>query len=103
MPSAELCRVGHRNFADIVKTEDVVSRRWLGLSRTRTNIRKKVFQVSCSGMNETVTIGTLKDVRKHCQLREEDGVDSEAFYSGLDRVDYFLNAYRNILKKLSHQ
>lgn len=90
-----------RNFADIYKTEEVIQRKWLGMRAVKRPVRKKVFQISCAGMNQTVPVDSVKEVRRRCHLRDTDGVDSHAFYGSLDPLDYFLNMYRNILKKLA--
>ncbi|MHB1157151.1 MAG: type II toxin-antitoxin system death-on-curing family toxin [Phycisphaerales bacterium] len=91
----------NNNFSNIFKNEEITERKWLGFAVKRSNVRKKVFQIACSGMNQTVQISTIKEVRRKCNLREEDGVDSDSFYGTQDRVDHFLNEYRNILKRLS--
>lgn len=90
----------HKNFADIVKVEEVVDRKWLGLVTKTRKVENKVFQIACSGMNQIVQLSTIKQVRKYCKLRDIDQVDSTIFYEGLDRVDFFLNQYRNTLRRL---
>ncbi len=90
-----------QNYADIYTTEKVVQHIWLGIGRRVVPMRKKVFQIACAGMNATVPVSTVKEVRRRCKLRDIDGVDSETFYRQLDPLDHFLNVYRNILKKLS--
>jgi death-on-curing family protein len=92
----------YKNFADIVRFSKVTKRSWLGFSSTQS-VEEKVTQISCSGMNSIVQVNTVKEVRKRCALRNEDGVDSEIFYGGLDRLDFFLNHYRKILHRLANQ
>jgi len=98
----ELCDP-YCNFADIMKTEERIERGWLGLTTKRIPVRKKVFQIACSGLNQTLQISTIKEIRKRCSLQEEDGVDSEQFYAGADRLDFFLNSYRKILQRLAKE
>ncbi|GAB4195602.1 MAG: hypothetical protein Kow00105_09830 [Phycisphaeraceae bacterium] len=90
----------YKNYADIIKIEEVVEWKWLSMIKKTRRVEKKVSQIACSGMNQTVEINTIKRVRKQCGLRDVDGVDSEVFYGGLDRADFFLNQYRNILRRL---
>jgi len=47
-----------------------------------------------------VSLKDLKSLRKLCNLREEDGVDSDAFYDEADAVDAFVNRYRTVLRRL---
>lgn len=97
----DLCDPNH-NFADIFKTEEVVGRSWLGFAKRRA-VRKKVFQIACSGPNQTVQVSTIKEIRKRCKLQELDGVDSDQFYSGAERTDFYLNSYRKILNRLAYE
>jgi hypothetical protein len=48
-------------------------------------------------------VGAIKHVRQICQLREEDGVDSDAFYDSTALIDSFVNTYRRTLNKLARR
>jgi death-on-curing protein len=54
---------------------------------------------------ESVIISTenIKFVRKVCKLREEDGVDSDAFYGDGATIDTFINQHRKILQRLANK
>ena len=52
------------------------------------------------GENRDVEISAIKRVREKCRLREEDGVDSEAFYFDYIPLDDFVNKYRIVLRRL---
>ena len=46
-------------------------------------------------------IGAIKKVRQICRLREEDGIDSDAFYNETAIIDSFVNRYRSVLRRLA--
>jgi len=67
------------------------------------NVAKHIGSIPYPGDSQFVALKYLKYVRQVCSLREEDGVDSEAFYSEGDIVDAFINRYRTILRKLANK
>jgi death-on-curing family protein len=98
------CRFGEPrgNFVDVYRDEEVSSTGFLGLGTPKKKIRQsKVTQVSYPGEGTLVPVSTIKMVRKQCQLVAEHGVDSRAFYDEEATVDYFLNQYRSLLKRLA--
>lgn len=50
-----------------------------------------------------ISIQNIKLIRKVCKLREEDGVDSDAFYGDGATVDTFINQHRKILQRLANR
>ncbi|MFF4118351.1 type II toxin-antitoxin system death-on-curing family toxin [Streptomyces sp. NPDC001714] len=62
-----------------------------------TNVDSIVFP----GMARDVDIQVIKRVRERCRLREEDGVDTDAFYGGFHPIDEFINKYRLVLRRLA--
>jgi death-on-curing protein len=98
------CRFGEPrdNFVDLYLDEEYLETGFLGLGKPRKKIRQsKVTQLSYPGEGSFVHVNTIKMVRKHCHLLAEDGVDSRAFYDEKATVDYILNQYRNLLKRLA--
>lgn len=73
-----------------------------GVIRREQFIERKVIgRLGFRNEGETVSRKTMKQLRTMCRLREEDGVDSEAFYGGADVVDAFVNQYRTVLRRLA--
>jgi len=93
----------HDNSIAIYKDVEIVEQGFLGLGKPRIRIRNsKITHIAYAGDKVEVDGRTIKMIRKLCKLSNEDGVDSNLFYynSGV-RVDYMINKYRTILKKLS--
>jgi hypothetical protein len=98
------CRFGepHDNSVAVHRDEEYFETGFLGLGKRRTRIRQaKVTQVSYPGESALVPINTIKMIRKQCKLLSEDGVDSRAFYDEEATVDYILNQYRTLLRRLA--
>lgn len=90
------------NFIDIFQDEQFEKRGFLGMGKPRIEKRtRRVLQLSYAGDGELVRVATIHKIRKACNLMPEDGVDSRMFYDGEARVDYVINEYRHILKKLA--
>jgi len=64
---------------------------------------QKITTITYHGPSETVGWDTIKHVRKECELREEDGCDSNSFYNDADIIDGFINNYRKILYRLANK
>jgi death-on-curing protein len=71
------------------------------LRRERVLEHKAIGRIGFRNEGETVSRKTMKQLRAMCRLREEDGVDSEAFYGNADVVDAFVNQYRTVLRRLA--
>ena len=88
---------------DVYRSEEWTETGFWGLGKPKRRVRQaKVTQVSYSGEGELVSVNTIKMIRKHCYLLAENGVDSRAFYDFEATVDYFLNQYRTLLKRLAN-
>lgn len=79
---------------------EVTKRKGL-LKRERKVERKTIGRIGYRNEGETVSIRTVKQLRRMCKLTEEDGVDAEAFYEGADIIDTFVNRYRTVLRRLA--
>jgi prophage maintenance system killer protein len=80
----------------------IVRRRNLFSSNTVTEY-KRIGSIGYRNEGETVSMKTVKDVRRMTGLREEDGCDSESFYAGAEHFDVFINQYRTILRRLARR
>jgi len=70
------------------------------LSKKKKTEEKKIGNIPFPGATIEVPVRTIKYVREKCKFREEDGVDSEAFYAGQIIIDSFINKYRTLLRRL---
>lgn len=71
------------------------------LKRRVERVRKHIGTVGWPGEHRVMGVGAIKQLRKICLLTEEDGVDSDAFYSDTAIVDTFVNRYRSLLRRLA--
>lgn len=85
------------NSIDVVKY--VERSEWLGLRKTRE--RQRVMRMPWPKEGATVSKGVMRDVRRACNLAEDDGVDSAAFYSAKRQADYFVAKYKATLRRLA--
>jgi death-on-curing protein len=88
------------NSIDVIK--EIETRR--GFIRTRVvTEEKRIGTIPYPRENTIVGIKNLKYVRKMCNLTEEHGVDSDAFYDEGAIINSFINQYRTILRKLARK
>ncbi len=86
------------NMIEIVKyTEE--KKGWI--RRRVEPVRTHMGTIGWPGENREMYIKDIKKVRQICRLREEDGVDSDAFYSDTAIIDSFVNRYRAVLRRLA--
>lgn len=86
----------HSNSIDIVKAEQKRT-----LLRGMKVVEKRLGSIGYRDEGTEVSFKDLRNLRQTCDLTEEDGVDSEAFYDGADVVDAFVNRYRTVLRRLA--
>jgi len=89
------------NSVEIVRYVDE-QRGFLWKKRTE-RVRKHVLFIPVSGDSSRVPMKTIKKVREVCALREEDGVDTEAFYNEEAVIDAIINQYRTLLRRLARR
>ena len=88
----------HSNSVDVVR--EVHKKK--GVIRREDRVEWKVIgRIGFRNEGETVSRKTMTELRRMSRLREEDGVDSDAFYGGADAVDGFVNQYRTVLRRLA--
>ncbi len=88
------------NSIDVLKYERVK----VGFLKRREEVREKhIMSIGYPGDNKFVPIGTIKQVRRVCNLTEADGLDSRSFYDEEAVVDGFVCRYAKILKKLARR
>lgn len=86
------------NSIDIVKLE----MRTKGLIRKKEiETHKRIGNIPYPGEHRSVSVKDIKNVRRICRLREEDGVDSDAFYDDTAVLHGFVNIYRKVLRYLA--
>jgi death-on-curing protein len=85
------------NMIEVVVYTDVPG----GFLRPARTERRRIGNIGWTGDNRTLAVREIKRVRQLCRLREEDGVDSDAFYREFDVVDSFVNRYRTLLRRLA--
>jgi death-on-curing family protein len=84
------------NAMDIFKAEE--ERR---LFRKPRMVQKRIGTIGYCDDGTIVSLKDLKMIRRICNLTEEDGIDSDAFYDQEAIVDAFINKYRKTLWRLS--
>lgn len=79
-----------------------VTERKVGFIRSRTVVElKHIDSIGYPGDGKFVPLKVLKQVRRRCDLTEELGIDSDAFYDSDAAVDEFINDYRKTLRRLA--
>jgi death-on-curing protein len=73
------------------------------LFRSPKTVRQHIATIRYPREGVVISIDNIKYIRKVCKLREEDGVDSEAFYGDGATIDTFINQHRRILKRLANK
>jgi hypothetical protein len=91
---------GRGNQRDVVRFE--TTRPMFPWGQPR-KVRKRIGSVGYHDEGSFVFVTEMKRIRQLCGLREEDGVDSDAFYGSAAIVDAFVNKYRRILRRLARR
>ncbi len=87
----------HSNSVDVTRLETIET---AFLRRRKTQVRR-LGTIGYHDEGAEVSLKDLKAVRRMCQLTEQDGVDSDAFYGDADVIDAFVNRYRTVLRRLA--
>jgi hypothetical protein len=88
----------HSNSVEVIREAP----RKRGVLRRELIVERKVIgRIGFRNEGESVSRKTMRHLRLMCRLREEDGVDSDAFYGNADVVDGFVNQYRTVLRRLA--
>lgn len=101
-----LSRYKHRleypadNYIDIVKDE--VRVRGL-IRRTREMVTVSVMRIRFPGWRSEVNASTVRAVRKKLNLEDRDGVDSRAFFHGVDPLEALISTYKGPLQRLANR
>lgn len=86
------------NTIDIVRNEE---RKKGFIRKKKIEYKKRIGNVPYPGEHKTISIKYIKYIRNICLLREEDGIDSNAFYDDTVILHSFVNKYRKILRNLA--
>ena len=89
------------NSAEIVKYVD--EERGFLWKRRIERVRKHILHIPVSNDSARVPVRAIKKVREVCSLREQDGVDTEAFYDEEVVIDAIINEYRTLLRRLARR
>ena len=89
------------NYIDIVKYETRTTKKFLGLFPKSEKMRIRVGQVGFPRWTSPVSKGSLKIVRETTGLTSKDGVDSGAFFAGLDPMQSLITSYHAPLMRLA--
>ena len=73
------------------------------LFRPPKTVRLHIATIGYPRESVVISMENIKFVRKVCKLREEDGVDSDAFYGDGATIDAFINQHRKILVRLANK
>jgi|SRR5579863_468938 len=87
------------NRIDIVAVEQIRDGFWF--FKTTKESKRRVIRIGWPRDGAVVGRQLLKDVREACRLTEDDGIDSRMFYASERPVDYFINSYRAVLRRLA--
>jgi death-on-curing protein len=91
----------HDNYIDIYQRESSVTHSFFGLTVTRHHKARKVKTIGYPGPNAEISRSAIRQIREDCGLREQDGIDSAAFYDAEAILDYYFNHYRSVLERLA--
>jgi len=89
-----------QNSAEVVRYVKVKR----GILRRREELaRQKIATIGYRDEGTTVAKGEVKRIRQDCKLTEEDGCDSQSFYSTGERIGSFVLRYRRVLRRLGRR
>jgi death-on-curing protein len=82
---------------------DVVRYRWVrrNIFSKRERVGARVAHIPYPREGMDVGRKVLKTVREVCRLTENDGYDSDMFYSAETHLDVFINRYKRTLRRLA--
>ena len=86
----------HDNNIDVVRYKTP----FFGFGK-RTPRREKIWRIPYPRDGAQVGRATLRELRERCHLTDQDGVDSNVFYTKIRPADYFVNRYRKTLRSLA--
>jgi prophage maintenance system killer protein len=87
----------HNNTLDVLKRDETAA----GFLRKASVRMRRIGSIGYRDEGTVVSLKDIKKVRVMCQLTEEDGVDSAAFYNDDAVIDTFVNHYRTVLRRLA--
>lgn len=89
----------NNNYIDIVRVENVPPG-WFKKPGIR---RQKIMSVGFPGWTKQVSRGDIKALRVSMNLTHEHGIDSQAFFNGLEDLDSLIAHYQEPLRRLAHR
>lgn len=89
----------HNNFIDVIRVEDIPGG-WFTNPRVR---RQKIMSLGFPGWTRQVAKGDIKAVRQATNLTHERGIDSQAFFNGVEDLHTLIAHYQDPLRRLSQR
>jgi death-on-curing protein len=87
----------HSNMIDIIKVEKRSGLAFFGGPERR----QRVGRIGYPGDTRQVSLGDIRRVRRMCGLTSTQGIDSQAFYHGVDDMTSLLAEYQDNLRRLA--
>lgn len=89
------------NHIDVVRYER--KKKILGIFGDGSDVRIRVGKIGFPRWTAQVSAGDIKSVRRMTSLTHEDGVDSGAFFHGLDDMQSLITTYNAPLMRLAYR
>lgn len=94
----------NKNSIDLMRWEEVpIPRRSIFSKKKTSKEIRRVCSLGFPGWNKQVGKGRLKYIRTELGLMPEDGVDSQAFFNGVDDMRVLLDIYEGALRRLAYR
>lgn len=91
----------HGNFIDVVQLKE--RRPILGLFGKKRTVYYKLADIGFPNWKAQMGKGAIKTIRTATQLDERHGVDSQAFFYGVDTIPSLINEYYGPLMRLANR
>jgi prophage maintenance system killer protein len=89
------------NYIDVVKYKEQTRKQLFGFIKRTESVRIRVGQIGFPRWTAQVSKSVLKGVREMTALTAKNGVDSRAFFEGLDSMQALINTYHTPLMRLA--
>jgi death-on-curing protein len=95
-------RLSHPNNNQIDVVKDVVKTKGLFFRRKET-VTERITQIGFPGWKSEVSRTAIKRIREATKLAHKNGVDSGAFFHGIDSMEALISAYKGPLERLARK
>lgn len=87
----------NNNYIDVIKYEE----KRIGILRRKERVGTRVAHIPYPRDGQEVGRKVLRTIREQCHLTEDDGYDSDMFYSAETNIDTFITRYKRTLRRLA--